>query len=222
LKTITSLETQKGNPGRVNVFLNNRYAFAVRLVDAAVLRQGQTLNPEEISRLKRADDFYKSYRASINYLAHRARSQAEIERHLKRKGFSSKTIFKTIDRLRNQNYLDDLEFARAWVKGRTARKPSSKSALRYGLHQKGIDDKIIEQVLMGVDNSELARTCVEKKLRLWGNLEPEEFRKKILNYLKRKGFNYEVSLNAYRHAGSLLNIHARSSSETGDKTSINN
>ena len=211
MKTITSLETQKGNPGRVNVFLNNRYAFAVRLIDAAVLKQGQTLNPEEISRLKEADDRYKAYRTAINYLAYRARSQTETERHLHRKGFSGEIINQTIARLHSQKYLDDLDFARAWLKSRIGRKPASKSALQFELKQKGVDEKIIKKVLVDVNNSELARTCVEKKLRLWGKLGREDFKKKTLDYLKRRGFNYEVSLDAYQHAWSLLNNRNRSS-----------
>jgi regulatory protein len=217
LKTITSLEIQKGNPGRVNVFLNNRYAFAVRLLDAAVLKQGQTLSQEEISRLKKTDDRYKAYRAAINFLAYRARSQTETERHLNRKGFSPEIINQTIARLCSQKYLDDLEFARAWLKSRTRRKPASKSALLFELNQKGIDEKIIKEVLVDVDNSELARTCVEKKLRPWGNLGREDFKKKILNYLKRRGFNYEVSLNAYRYAWSILNNRNRPSFDEGDQ-----
>ena len=219
MKTITSLETQKGNPGRVNVFLNNKYAFAVRIIDAAVLQRGQTLNPEEISRLKKADDLYRAYRVSIRYLAYRARSQTEVERHLKRKGFSSKTIFQTIDRLRSQNYIDDLSFAQTWVKGRMSRRPASKSVLGYELNQKGIDAKIIKQVMMDADDGELARACAEKKLRLWVNLERKEFSKKILNHLKRKGFNYEVSHNACRHAWSLLDNRNRKSSGPGDQAS---
>ena len=211
MKKITSLETQKGNPGRVNIFLNNRYAFAVRLIDAAVLKQGQTLSQEEISLLKKADDQYKAYRTAINYLGYRARSQTETEHHLNRKGFSADIIDQTISRLRRQKYINDLEFARAWLKGRRRRKPASKSALRFELKQKGIDDKIIKDVLVDVDNSELARTCVEKKLRLWGDLGREDFKKKILNYLKRRGFNYEVSLDAYQHAWSLLNNRNRPS-----------
>jgi regulatory protein len=218
LKTITSLETQKGNPSRVNVFLNNRYAFAVRLIDAAVLKQGQALSQEEISRLKKADDRYKAYRAAIYFLAYRARSQTETERHLNRKGFSSEIVNQTIERLRSQKYLDDLEFSQARIKSRMRRKPASKSVLRFELNQKGIDEKIIEKVLVDVDNGELARNCVEKKLRLWGNLGRKDFKKKILNYLKRRGFNYEVSLNAYRHAWSILNNRNRPSLDDRDQT----
>ncbi len=218
LKTITLLEIQKGNPGRVNVFLNNRYAFAVRLLDAAVLKQGQTLSQEEISRLKKVDDRYKAYRAAINFLAYRARSQRETERHLNRKGFSPEIINQTIARLCSQKYIDDLEFAQAWIKSRQSRKPSSKSALRFELNQKGVDEKIIKELLVDLDNNELARTCVEKKLGLWGDLGRGDFKKKILNYLKRRGFNYEVCLNAYRHAWSILNNRNRPSFDDGVQT----
>jgi regulatory protein len=217
LKTITSLETQKGNPGRVNVFLNNQYAFGVRLLDAAVLKQGQMLSPEEISRLKKVDDRYKAYHAAINFLAYRARSQTETERLLIRKGFSPDIINQTIERLCSQKYIDDLEFARAWLKSRTHRKPASKSTLRFELNQKGVDEKIIKELLVDLDNNELARTCAEKKLRLWGSLGREDFKKKILIYLKRRGFNYEVSLNAYRHALSLLDSPNRPHLEDGDQ-----
>jgi len=215
LQTITSLEIQKGNPGRVNVFLNDRYAFAVRLIDAGVLKKGQTLSPKEIRRLKEADDRYKTYRTAMNYLAYRARSQTEIERHLKRKGFTSELINQTIERLRSQKYLNDQEFARAWLKSRTRRKPASKSALQFELKQKGIDEKIIKDLLMDIDSNELARTCVETKLRLWGDLDREDFKKKTINYLKRRGFNYEVCLNAYRHAWSMLNNRNRPSPYDG-------
>jgi regulatory protein len=218
LKTITLLETQKGNPGRVNVFLNNRYAFAVRLIDAAVLKQGQALSQEEISRLEKADDRYKAYRTAITYLTYRARSQTETERHLNRKGFSPEIVNQTIERLHSQKYLDDLEFARAWLKGRMRRKPASKSALRFELSQKGVDEKIIKELWVDLDNIELARTCVVKKLRLWGNLGREDFKKKILTYLKRRGFNYEVSLNAYQHAWSILNNRNRPSFDDRDQT----
>jgi regulatory protein len=180
------------------------------------LKPGQTLSSKEIRRLKEAHDRYKTYRTAMNYLAYRARSQTEIERHLKRKGFTSELINQTIERLRSQKYLDDQEFARAWLKSRTRRKPASKSALQFELKQKGIDEKIIKDLLMDIDNNELARTCVETKLRLWGDLDREDFKKKTINYLKRRGFNYEVCLNAYRHARSMLNNRNRPSSYDRD------
>ena len=89
----------------------------------------------------------------------------------------------------------------------------------YGLHYDKISrNKIIKKVLVDVNNSELARTCVEKKIRIWGNLGREDFKKKILSYLKRRGFNYDVSLNAYRQAWSLLNNRNRPSIEDRDQT----
>jgi len=218
MKTITLLKTQKSNPGRVNVYLNHRFAFAVRLLDAVVLKPGQQLSEEEISRLKNKDERYKAYRTALNFIAYRSRSQKETERHLNAKGFSAQIIDQTVERLRSDKYLDDQEFARSWLKSRTHRKPLSKSALRFELKQKGVDEKIIKEVLINEDDHELARICAEKKLHLWENLNHEDFKKKILNYLKRRGFNFEISLNVYRHTWSRLNQRHRPSFKGKEQT----
>jgi regulatory protein len=218
LKTITSLKVQKGNPGRVNVFVNHRYAFAVRLLDASQLEKGKQLSPNEISRFKNQDELYKAYRAAINFLTYRQRSQKETERHLKHKGFSPDKIDQTIERLRGEKYLNDFDFSRIWLKSRMRRNPLSKSALKFGLKQKGVDEKIINEVLMDVDDKELARLCAEKKLRRLGNPTPKDFKKKILSYLKGRGFSFEISLNAYRHVRSLLNQTQGPSSDGKDLT----
>ena len=39
---------------------------------------------------------------------------------------------------------------------------------------------------------ELAKKAVEKKLRLWKNLPPEEFRQKLTGFLARRGFDWET------------------------------
>ncbi|UCH21377.1 MAG: RecX family transcriptional regulator [Deltaproteobacteria bacterium] len=219
MKTITSLKVQKGNPGRVNVFVDHRYAFAVRLLDASQLEKGQQLSQNEISQFQNEDELYKTYRAAINFLAYRQRSQKETERHLKYKGFLPDMIGQTIERLRDEKYLNDFEFSRIWLKSRKRRNPLSKSALRFELKQKGVDEKIIKEVLMDVDDDELARLCAEKKLKRLGNLTPKDFKKKILRYLKGRGFSFEVSLNAYRHVRSLLDQTQGPASEGEDLTS---
>lgn len=219
MKTVTSIKVQKGNPGRVNVYVDHRYAFAVRLLEASQLKEGQQLSQKEISRFKNADELHQAYRAAINFLIPRHRSQKETERHLKHKGFSPDKIDQTIERLRGETYLNDLEFSRIWLKSRQRRTPLSKSALKFELKQKGVDEKIIKEVLMGVDDNELARLCAEKKLRRLGNLTPGDFKKRILSYLKGRGFSFEISLNAYRHVRSLLNESRGPSSDGKDLTS---
>jgi len=49
----------------------------------------------------------------------------------------------------------------------------------------------------------MARKIVEKRLCRWSRLNQEEFKKKVINYLKTCGFSYEASINAYQHIRSL-------------------
>ncbi|MGD2272373.1 MAG: RecX family transcriptional regulator [Desulfobacterales bacterium] len=204
MKVITSLKTQKRNPSRVNVFIDDQYAFAVRLIDAAILKPGQQLSESEISRLKNEDESYNAHRTAIRFLSYRARSQKEIERHLVRKKFSPEIIGLTVDRLRDEKHLDDLKFARTWLNSRVQRKPASRSVLGFELKQKGVDAVVIKEVLIDFADNELARICAKKKLRLWGDLNRKDFKKKMLIHLKRRGFNYETSLAAYTYAESLI------------------
>ena len=207
-KTITALKIQKGNPGRVSIFLNHRYAFAVKLLNAASLAEGQRLTEKEIAKLTKEDERFKAYRSAIRYLAYRPRSHKETEEHLSRKKFSPEAIAHTINRLMDEKLLDDVEFARFWSESRTRNKPLSKSALKYELRQKGIDRTIIDSATVGLDDNTLARMAVNGRLNYFKNLSPEEFKKKLLGYLHRRGFNFETSLKAYQYGCSqLMQLH---------------
>ena len=205
--TITTLEVQKRNKERVNVYLDGRYAFAVTLVAAASLRKGQTLSDEEIEQLKGQDQRDKAYNHAIFFLGFRSRSQAEIEDYLRGKKYSPEVIAETVDRLIQEEYLSDESFARTWVAERERFRPRSRKALRYELRQKGVSDTVIENVLADLDEDELAWRAIEGKLRQWQHLEQEDFNKKALGFLSRRGFNYEIARQAVDRAWE--SIHER-------------
>ena len=65
------------------------------------------------------------------------------------------------------------------------------------LFQKGIDREIIEKVLsepfdFAQGEEDLAKLALEKKMKAWKNLPPQEFKKKAYEFLMRKGFDYSV------------------------------
>lgn len=194
------MEIQKRNKERVNVYLDGEFAFGVTLNVAAELRKGQHLSDEEIERLKQQDERNKAYHRAIFYLGFRARSREEIETYLRGKDYSDKAIAATIDRLRQENYLDDAEFARMWIEERGRFKPRSERALRYELRQKGLKDDVIEAALSDLDEDDLAWRAIESKRRQWRHLDEETFKKKALGFLSRRGFNYHVSRQAVDRA----------------------
>jgi regulatory protein len=203
--TITALKIQKRNKERVNVYLDDEYALAVTALVAATLKKDQYLTDAEIERLKSRDERHKAYEQAIRYLGFRARSQAEMGRYLRGKRYSPEVVTDTIARLLQEHYLDDEAFARSWLRDRERFRPRSRQALRYELKQKGIADEVIEAVLVDLDEDELAWAALERKLYQWKNLGEEDFKKKALGFLGRRGFNYEVARTICDRAWASLN-----------------
>jgi regulatory protein len=204
--TITALKIQKHNKERVNVFLDGQFALAVTVTVATALRKGQHLSDAEIEKLKQEDQRNKAYDRAIRFLGFRARSQEEMVRYLRDKGYSDQVVEETINRLVNEQYLDDESFARFWVENRERFRPRGRQALRYELKQKGISDKVIDMALADLDEDELAWAAVEGKLYRWRNLAEQDLKKKIVGFLSRRGFSYETANNIFHQARTSLDL----------------
>lgn len=132
------------------------------------------------------------------FLSFRDRSEKEIRDFLIRK--KAQNPDEIIEQLKEQGLINDERFAREWVEARRRSKQKGVKALRLELWQKGIDREIIEEVtrVESLESSEeqIAEKALEKKTKIWKNLEPMEFRKKATNFLMRKGFEYETAKKA--------------------------
>ena len=83
-----------------------------------------------------------------------------------------------------------------WVENRERFRPKGLRALRYELRLKGISNEIIEQALASVDVSASAYRSAGKKARQVEHLDQREFHQKIVEYLARRGFDYDVAREA--------------------------
>jgi len=205
-KTITTLQFQKKDKNRVNIFLNGQYAFAIHINLALRLKKGQILSEIEISELKQADMVYRAYELALRYLSYRARSEHELQIYLEEKGYQPSIIKATISRLVEDDYLDDEAFARSWLTDRERLKPRGKRALRYELRQKGVTEAVINKVLVDLDEPTSAWRAIEPKLRQWQRLDQASFQKKLMGFLSRRGFDYEVCYQVYEQAWTDMSV----------------
>jgi len=190
---VTTLEVQKRNKERVNVYLDGEYAFSLTLLEAVKLRKGHTLTESEIAALRGEDEIVRAVDRAARFLSFRPRSIAEVQRNLSQHDTPEPVIELAIERLRLMGYLDDEAFARYWLENRTTFKPMGPMALRYELRQKGIADSVINAVLEAVDADDSAyRAAHAKALRMRG-LSRQAFKNKLGSFLQRRGFNYGTS-----------------------------
>ncbi|MGB9775200.1 MAG: RecX family transcriptional regulator [Anaerolineae bacterium] len=184
---ITALRVQKRNRNRVNVYLDGRFAFGLAAIEAARLRVGQVLSDEEIARLRQRDTAERAADRALDLLSYRPRSEAEIRERLAEQ-YDPGTAEEVLERLRRTGLVDDREFARYWVQNRLQHNPRGARALRQELYQKRVDESVIEEVLAEYDEEEAAARAAETARRKFQGLPPDVFRRRLTDYLLRRGF----------------------------------
>ncbi len=194
---VTRLQRQKKNAERVNVYMDGEFAFGLNEVDAAQLRIGQELSPEDLAELQERDAIEKAVEQAVNLLSYRPRSTGEIRTRLGEKEFSEAAIEAAITRLNRLGYLDDRQFARFWVEDRLRNRPRGRRALQYELRQKGIADSLINEVLDDLLDERLAAyEAAEARVRRMRGVSQREFKQKVGAFLQRRGFGYEAANRA--------------------------
>ena len=192
MKKITAIQAQKKDPKRVNLYLDGEFAFGLARIVAAWLQVGQTLDDEKIARLQAEDTRERALQQALLFLSYRARSEAEIRQNLRKHEIPETVIEATLERLRRDGFADDNQFASAWVENRATFRPRGRRALALELRRKGLDDATIESTLEGVDDEALAYEAGLKKASKLRIHERSEFRKKLSEFLARRGFSYPV------------------------------
>lgn len=146
-------------------------------------------------------DYEKLLNAGFRFISFRPRSEKEITGFLQKKLHTWHTtapavLTKVLDRFRELGYIDDKKFIAWWVEQRNTHRPKGKRVIIQELQQKGINKSVIEEVLAespdGLDQIELAKQAVSKKLDLWKKLPKLDKKRKIYDYLTRRGFSIDT------------------------------
>jgi len=193
MSKITALRVGKGRKKRVNVFLDDRFAFSLEaeVVIKEGLQVGQELSASQIEALARSDHFHRCLNAATHYLGYRPRSVFEVRERLQRRGFDDSTIGVVIAKLKEQGLVDDLAFAQFWKENRDSFSPRSQWLTKLELRQKGVAGDIIDQVIKIDDEDSAYRAALSKARRL-SRSDYQDFRRRLGEYLKRRGFGYGV------------------------------
>ena len=189
---ITAIEVQKRDPNRVNIHIDGEYAFGLTRITAAWLKVGLEIDQQKIEKLQADDARERAYQQALLYLSYRARSEEEIRKNLRKHEVPEAIIEETLEKLRHSRLADDGQFAQMWVENRSTFRPRSKRALTIELKQKGLEEPAIRSALEAVDDEAMAYEAAVKRVRRLEGLEWPDFRKKLSEFLARRGFSYSV------------------------------
>lgn len=192
---ITCLVQGKKNPNRVNLYLDDSFAFALSIDEVARhnLKKGLELSQSDITKLKETDQSDYLYAKILNFLSFRPRTEKEVRDRLKKYELEDhEQQDLVIAKLRDKGYLDDLAFARWFIESRNAHRPRSPRMLAQELMSKGVNrDDISAVINLANDESDSIRHILTKKLGAPRALDLVE-KQKISVYLGRLGYSWDA------------------------------
>jgi len=211
VKKITALRVGRGGRKRVNVFLDGKFAFSLE-AEVAVkggLQVEQELSANQIEALARSDHFHRCLNAAAHYLSYRPRSEFELRERLHQRGFEGDSVEAVLAKLKEQGLVDDTAFAQFWKDNRESFSPRSQWLTKLELRQKGVASDIIDRVVDDIDNDDSAYRAALSKARSLPLADYESFRRRLGEYLKRRGFGYGVINHTLERLWQELGTRAR-------------
>lgn len=161
---------------------------------------GTIITVAQYAQLKRESDETHTKEYAERYLALRMYGTDELRARLREKGCGSEAIGMVIADLTKRRLLDDEAYAFALVRRTLERKPAGEQFLIAVLRKKRLNQQlattVVQTALLSEDESSLAIRALEKRWRLWANLDLESIRKKAYTYLSGRGIGYAAAKEA--------------------------
>ena len=203
---ITKIEGQKKRPTRKSIFIDGQFAFGVS-IDILVkfgLYVGKDLEQLEKETILHAENVETAKQKVMRFLSIRPRSKKEIRDYLVRKEYPPDVGDDIIAKLESLKMVDDEAFARMVCRDSLLKKPMGEKMLRQALFKKGVPKPIVDSAMLEFFtlSSELtiAMKAAERQQariqRSSKHADEIQKRKKLLDYLVRRGFSFETALSA--------------------------
>lgn len=130
------------------------------------------------------------------FCAYQDRSEYEVRRKLKTFELSSEEEDAIIEQLIDDHFIDDLRFAYSFLNGKMNTKGWGIIKIKHGLFQKGISQKVAEEVLKDLDEVKYEQN-LQKEIEKWKRSHQltYESKPKLVRLLLSKGFVYNEIMN---------------------------
>ncbi len=195
---ITKLERQKHNQNRISVFVDGQYAFSISDELAVLYRLAPEVQLENalLAQMMQEDEYKRALSAAFAHMSHSEKSEKQMRNFLEKKEFSPAAIEQAVIRLQELGYLDDAALAENFIAGS---KTLGRRAIEYKLREKGLARETIQEALEALDEDTqlaAAKALVAKQAQKYAGLEEKIRRRKLSEFLARRGFDWDTITEA--------------------------
>lgn len=195
---ITRMSRGIKNPQKIAIYIDSKYTFSVleNVVVDKKLFIGKEVSKSEIDEIRSFTQFLELRNRVLNLISRRPHSEKEVYDYLIKKTSEDNTKL-IIEKLVEDKYINDYDFANWWVEQRTAFTNKSSRLIRQELIIKGIDREIIDEAILQIDDNQdlkSANKLFERKLNSLNKRETDTkiIKVKLTRYLISKGFSWDT------------------------------
>ncbi|HSI70801.1 MAG TPA: regulatory protein RecX [Gillisia sp.] len=137
----------------------------------------------------------------MQYCAYRDRSHKEVEEKLREMRMIPAAQEQIIIKLMQEDFLNEERFARSFVRGKFRIKKWGRIKINQELKAREISSPIIKLAFTEIEERDYLKTLYEvadKKLELIKETDPFKKRKKLADFLLRKGYESNLVYDAAR------------------------
>lgn len=197
MNEITAITPQVKDKTRCNIYVDGRFCCGLTL-EATVknrLKVGHIVTAERLAEIQLESEKNTAFDKALTHLSATRKTEKQVRSYLSDKGYLPAVIDYVAEKLRSYNFLNDGEYADAYVE--FAAKKKGNKLIRMELRAKGVSDAEIDTALESVDEeTELlaAKELLQKYMR--GKSADVQTLQKAYRYLMGKGFDYDVAKRA--------------------------
>ena len=194
---ITAITSQVKDKARCSIYVDGRFYCGLALETTVKhrLKVGQSVSESFLSEIQLESEKRTAFDKALIHLSATQKTEKEMRDYLKKKGYLPATVEYVIDKLRGYDFVNDEEYAKAYVSAKSGRK--GERLLQRELRAKGISEEAAEAALSGLDEGTqvgAAKALLEKYLR--GKAADTATLQKAYRHLLSKGFSFEVAKSA--------------------------
>ena len=197
MNIITKIEVGKRNKERVNIYIDEEYAFSIsaELIYKENIKVKDKIDVDSLKKLADEDNYIKCKNTALKTIERTYKSEKELVQKLALKGYDDHIINRTINFMKEYNLLNDNNYATMYVKDKS--RNIGKKKIKYSLLQKGIDEEIIESELEKINNDEVKAIVYEmalKKYKVFSKRENDNYKltQKLYRFLMGTGYDYDL------------------------------
>lgn len=133
---------------------------------------------------------------ALRLLTATPKSRQKLQEKLEGRGYSKNVLQNTLDHLEKQGLLNDRAYGQSVVQSYRNYRLAGRKKIIFELKRKGLQPSLIHELLgnySAEEEREKAHELAKAKFEKLKKLEPVKRRKKLYDFLIRRGFDFNIS-----------------------------